>query len=143
MTVPVVRAAAPADAPALAALVGQLGYPATAEEIEQRLARIDGFASAVAFVAEVGGRVAGVATAHAFPSIHAEHTVVWLTALVVDERHRGDGIGRLLTNTVEVWARERGATRLSLTSGIQRADAHAFYQRLGFTQTGVRLAKTL
>lgn len=34
---------------------------------------------------------------------------------------------------VEAWARERGASGLRLVSGETRADAHAFYQRLGFT----------
>jgi histone acetyltransferase (RNA polymerase elongator complex component) len=33
--------------------------------------------------------------------------------------------------------------RISVTSGIQRADAHEFYRRIGYAQTGLRFGKAL
>jgi len=53
--------------------------------------------------------------------------------LVVDSRARGKGIGRTLMTAAEAWARERGYTRLMLRSNTIRAEAHRFYQNLGYT----------
>jgi GNAT superfamily N-acetyltransferase len=44
---------------------------------------------------------------------------------------------------VEGWLRDRGAARITLTSGKQRADAHRFYRNLGYEETGLRFAKKL
>ena len=53
--------------------------------------------------------------------------------LVVDSRARGQGIGRSLMAAAESWTRERGYTRLMLRSNTIRAEAHRFYQGLGYT----------
>jgi GNAT superfamily N-acetyltransferase len=60
---------------------------------------------------------------------------------VVASDVRGRGIGRALVHEAEQWARAKGSPRMSLTSGVQRAEAHEFYKRLGYEQTGVRLTK--
>jgi GNAT superfamily N-acetyltransferase len=138
---PAVRHATPADARAIASLVGELGYPATASEIVSRLARLDDFPDAVVFVAEIGGEIAGAVTGHVFPTIHSSPIVAWLTMLVVGTSNQRRGVGRDLTTAIETWARERGAVRLSVTSGKQRADAHAFYEGLGYERSGFRFTK--
>ena len=138
-----IRRAQPDDASAIADLLGQLGYPATAADVVTRLRALEGFGHAVTFVADREGAVAGVATAHAFPSLHATKIVAWLTTLVVGDTHRASGVGRSLAEAVERWAREQGAERLSLTSGNQRHDAHAFYEHIGYERTGQRLTKQL
>jgi predicted N-acetyltransferase YhbS len=144
LTSPVtIREARASDAPAIAPLLGELGYPAASAEVVDRLAQLGNFQRAVAFVAERNGVVAGVATVHAFPSIHAATLVAWLTTLVVDSQLAGQGIGKQLVRAAEEWAREAGATRLSLTSGVQRTEAHAFYEHLGYKRTGVRLTRDL
>ena len=137
------RAATPADAPAIAALLGELGYPATADDVRQRLGRLATFDAATILVAEVDARVVGVATGHLFPSIHMTPIVAWLTLLVVSGNHHNRGVGRRLATAIEDWARSHGATRISVTSGPHRADAHAFYEHCGYQRSGVRLTKTL
>jgi GNAT superfamily N-acetyltransferase len=87
--------------------------------------------------------VTGVATGHVFHSIHSTPIVAWLTTLVVHERHQHSGIGRQLAAAVEDWARERGASRISVTSGKHRDGAHVFYEKIGYERTGVRLTKAL
>jgi predicted N-acetyltransferase YhbS len=138
-----IRAASIDDAAAIADLLGQLGYPATADEAVARLARIDRFRDAVVLVAEVNGEVAGLVTCHILPSIHMSAPVAWLTTLIVDDKHQRAGIGRDLTRAVESWARDHGATRISVTSGKQRAGAHAFYEGFGYEHTGMRFTKVL
>lgn len=139
-----IRAAAPSDAPTLCELLDQLGYPATESEIPARLAALASFPSAAAFVATNGfGEVVGLVTAHLFPSIHDNDPVAWLTTLVVLEDAREAGIGSALVRHVERWAMQKGARRISVTSGIQRRATHAFYEKRDYERTGLRFGKKL
>jgi GNAT superfamily N-acetyltransferase len=94
-------------------------------------------------VAEVDGSVAGVAALHVSPSLEHSTPAGKLAALVVDEAHRGTGLGRALVDAMEAEARERGCGVFFLTTAEGRADAHGFYERLGLERTGRRYAKTL
>jgi GNAT superfamily N-acetyltransferase len=137
-----IRPAEPSDADALSALVSELGYPAPSDDIPARLRTLTS-ERAIALVAERDGAVVGFATAHVISTIHSPGPVGWLTLLVVAERVRGGGVGRALVAQAEAWARSMGAAKLSVTSGAQRDDAHAFYERIGFARTGVRFGKPL
>ena len=138
-----VRPAVRGDAGAIAVLLTQLGYPVRAEEVIVRLGRMNGLKDVIVLVADIEEEVVGVITGHVFPSIHDSLPVAQLTSLVVNEDHRKLGVGARLTAAVEEWAREIGAARITLTSGLHRDEAHAFYKHLGYQQTGVRLAKEL
>jgi N-acetylglutamate synthase and related acetyltransferases len=94
-------------------------------------------------VAELDGDVVGVATCHIYPALHRTEPVAWLTSLVTAGHARGRGVGGTLVSSIERWAAERGATRLSLTSATHRTDAHGFYERRGYERTGVRLTHAL
>jgi GNAT superfamily N-acetyltransferase len=54
--------------------------------------------------------------------------------LVVSSESRSQGVGRLLLQRAEQWAREKGMTRLLLRSNVKRNDAHRFYLREQYTQ---------
>lgn len=139
-----IRVAAPSDAPSLCELLEQLGYPASESEIPARLAAIASFPNAAAFVATNGfGEVVGLATAHLIPSVHDNEPVAWLTALVVLDDAREAGIGSALVRHVERWAAQKGARRISVTSGIQRKATHAFYEKRDYEKTGLRFGKKL
>jgi GNAT superfamily N-acetyltransferase len=128
---PIIRAARPEDAPALAPLASQLGYPSTTEDIDSRLALILPDPTQLIAVAEVSGQV--VAWIHAALYLTLESgAAVELRGLVVDENRRGQGLGRALTERVEEWAREQGAHVIRLRSNVIRDGAHAFYQHLGY-----------
>jgi GNAT superfamily N-acetyltransferase len=66
-----------------------------------------------------------------------------ITALVVARRARGRGIGRLLVSEAEARFAGQGVGRIMVNSGTARADAHAFYVRLGYDETGRRFVKQL
>jgi len=143
MDAPTIRPAVDEDAPALARMLDQLGYPTDASEIPQRLERMRERPGTTVFVAEQRGKPVGVVTVHLFPSLHTSDPVAWLTALVVDETVRGSGVGSALLKRAEEWAARHGARRLALTSHLRRKEAHEFYKRREYEQTGVRLAKEL
>lgn len=139
----VLRPPSNADAAALSALLGELGYPTTPSAVPARLAALATHPGALAWVAELDGRVVGVVSVHMLPAIHMTEPVAYLTALVVGEAARGRGVGQLLVARAEEWALARGASRMSLTSALHRTEAHAFYEKLGYERTGLRLTKTL
>jgi len=138
-----VRLAGHGDAAAIAALVTQLGYPSAAHEAEARLARLKDHPDIRAYVAEQAGRVAGVIGLMVFPAFHRDGLHGYITALVVDQGHRGGGIGRALLAAAEAWFTERGVKRVNLTTALHREDAHDFYQKRGYTFTGKRYSKIL
>lgn len=140
---PHIRRATPEDAESIARLLTQLGYPAAASDIPARLARLASRERGAVLVAERSASVVGLATVHILSVINRQQEVAWLTALVVDESARGSGVGRALVAGVETFARESGCERLSVTTHERRADARAFYTRLGLEQTGRRFGKTL
>lgn len=138
-----IRPAVAADAPALARMLDQLGYPTSANEIPKRLERMAERPGTTVFVADQRGEPVGVVTVHLFPSLHTSEPVAWLTALVVEETARGTGVGSALVQRAEDWAVRHGATRLALTSALRRTEAHEFYKTRAYLHTGVRLAKEL
>lgn len=138
-----IRAATDADAPAIAALLADLGYPAESGAIPERLAALASHPGTLAIVAELDGDVVGLATCHVYPALHRVEPVAWLTSLVTAELARRRGVGGALVASVERWATSRGATRLSLTSATKRTDAHEFYERRGYEKTGIRLGRAL
>jgi N-acetylglutamate synthase-like GNAT family acetyltransferase len=139
----VIRDARPDDAEALAALIGQLGYPTTPEAVAGRLARLQASDADRVVVAELNGEIVGLASLHTSLSVEYDEPAAKLSAIVVDERHRQRGIGEALVAAMEAEARERGCCLIFLTTAARRADAHDFYRRLGFEETGLRFAKPL
>ncbi|OIU72027.1 GNAT family N-acetyltransferase [Rossellomorea aquimaris] len=53
---------------------------------------------------------------------------IWVCDLVTDANERSQGHGQELLLYVEKWARSHGYERISLSSGLQRIDAHRFYE---------------
>ena len=138
-----VRSAVDGDAPVLARLLAELGYPAPADAMTGRLRamRDDG---SEAFVAVGDDDVPiGLACMTTHVALHADAPTGYITALVTSSTARGTGVGRALVTAAESWARARGCTKLSVTSAEHRADAHAFYPRCGMPYTGRRFSKSL
>lgn len=136
-----IRAARESDAPAMAELLAQLGYPSSVASIPMRLAKLH-TEGGVVLVAVSGRReVVGVASAVSYAALHTDTPVAYITALVTNENVRGRGVGRRMVSALEQWAHDRGCPRLSVTSGEHRMDAHAFYSQCGFSLTGRRFTK--
>jgi len=126
-----VRQARLADAPRIAALATQLGYPSPASEVRKRLERIRHDNDHFVCVAEIGGTVVGWVHAFVKYSIDAGPRAE-IGGLVVDESHRGLGLGKLLMSQVEEWARLRELEGVYMRSNVLREAAHAFYEAIGF-----------
>ena len=138
-----IRVAGPEDAPEIARLLEQLGYPASEEQARARLTTVAENADGMALVAERDGRVVGLVGLHLLPFLERDGRWCRVTALVVDEALRGKGIGRELIEEAERVAREKDCRCVEVSSGPRRADAHGFYERLGYEERRRRFQKWL
>jgi len=121
-----------ADAPFVADLTTQLGYPSTAEEAAERLASLaERPTEHAALVAEEDGNAVGWVHVALVPALAMDLTAD-IGGLVVDDAHRSGGIGAELLAAAEAWAREHGAARMVVRSRIARERAHQFYERKGY-----------
>ena len=127
-----VRRAQLEDAVAVAELATQLGYPTPADAARERLARrAEEPAGHAVVVTEGDAGVTGwiqVSVALRIDSPPCGE----IAGLVVDEAHRGAGVGEELVSEAARWARERGVAELRVRSNVLRKRAHRFYARLGF-----------
>jgi GNAT superfamily N-acetyltransferase len=142
MSALVIRTATPMDAPALAPLISELGYPADAALAGERLALLQA-AGDEALVALRGSDLVGLAALHLTPLLHRPGPLGRITALVASASARRQGIGRALVQVAEARLAERGCVRIELTSNLQRKEAHAFYWALGYVDDGLRFSRTL
>lgn len=123
------------DAPAVALLATQLGYPSTAEQIRARFLGLDGFPDARVLIAE-GSDGTAVGWLHVFGRRLLESDPdAEVGGLIVEEQARGRGIGKALMASAESWARERGYKIVSIRSNVIRAETHEFYKGLGYAVT--------
>jgi N-acetylglutamate synthase-like GNAT family acetyltransferase len=127
-----IRDAKRSDSPVVAALLDQLGYPASPGEVERRLERLRSTGADRIFVAELEGQVVGLAALHVSASIEYDRDAGKVSAIVVDEKWRRRGVGEALMRQVLRWAEEERLDRLVLHA----SDAgRALYERLGFVGT--------
>jgi len=139
-----IRPAVAADAPAIAELLDQLGYPASADDVVARLDRLASSPTDRVLVAEQGeAGVAGVLALHWMAALHQSGDVAKIMALVVDEHRRGARVGERLVHEAATLARAHGCATLMVTTHLRRERAHRFYERLGFAFTGRRYVLAL
>ena len=127
----VIRLGTAEDAERIAALATQLGYPTTEEEMQRRLAQVEQEETHVVYVAAQDGRVVGWIHVSVRPLVVVDRAAE-IEGLVVDEAHRGRGIGHLLIQQAEQWMRERDCHTAYVRSNIVRERAHGFYDELGY-----------
>lgn len=137
-----IRGATAGDVAGLASLLAELGYPAPEASIAERLELV--LASGeIVLVAVRRDALVGLLTGHVTPVLHRPAPVGRITALVITERARGQGVGRALVTAAEAALAARGCGMVEVTSNRRRTDAHAFYEHVGYQVTSLRFNKLL
>jgi ribosomal protein S18 acetylase RimI-like enzyme len=67
----------------------------------------------------------------------------WVWDIVIDETHRGRGLGREAMQLAEERARAAGATTLGLTVFAHNPVAWHLYEQLGYASISTRMSKVL
>jgi GNAT superfamily N-acetyltransferase len=137
-----IRDAEPGDLERLLQLYGLLegpyrGIKATdGDEAAHRFTRILLDPNQRTIVAEIDGKVVGTLVVAILPNLaHGGAPYAVVENVVVDEEHRGEGIGRALMHDALALARETGAYKLTLSTNARRKEAHEFYRSLGMKET--------
>jgi ribosomal protein S18 acetylase RimI-like enzyme len=137
-----IREATIADSDQIAQLVSDLGYPTSSSQMHMRLESILKDHDYHTLVACEGDQIVGFIGTRVGPLYESDHLYGQIMALgVAGARQRG-GIGRMLMQAAETILIQRGARVLVVTSGNHRTDAHAFYEKHGYSFTGRRYKKS-
>ena len=130
-TDPAIRDMTHDDIEAIMPLMIQLGYEMNIDELRRRFETVISTAGHHLLVCEQDGQILGFCHMFARPALEKPPEAI-VQSLVVDAEARQDGIGRALISAVEVWAKQQGFASVSLSSQVDREDAHAFYASLGY-----------
>ena len=139
-----VRVASVSDAQDVARLTAQLGYDVEPSLAKVRLSNILARPDQRFLIAESNHSTVG--WLHAAIGEYVEtDSFVLIGGLVVDRSQRRQGIGRLLMEHAEKWAKEKGCVVVRLSSSAGRTEAHEFYKQLGYSniKTQYAFAKSL
>jgi GNAT superfamily N-acetyltransferase len=143
------RRAAAGDVPAIVALLADDPIGASRETPDDRepyaasFRAIDADPNQMLVVVERSDRVVATMQLTFIPGLSRRGT--WraqIEGVRVASTERGAGYGEQLMRWAIEQARQRGCALVQLTSDARRAEAHRFYERLGFvaSHTGFKLA---
>lgn len=136
-----IRLARPADAPVLAALLGELFAqerefaPDPAAQLRGLSLIFDQGSEVRIVVAEVGGRVIGMGALHYLVSTYLGAKVAMLEDVIVTASQRGNGIGKALMAALIEQARADGCERITLLTDHDNATGQGFYESFGFSRS--------
>ncbi len=133
------------DLEAVISLMRELNYPTTINVMRERIQASENNPKLCTMVAELEGKVVGMIALNQVKSYARSETATQVSALIVSEEHRGQGIGKRLIRSAEAWGQNQGSHILFLTSGnrVERAPAHAFYEHIGFEKIGYQFVRRL
>ena len=148
MPEPVLRQATAADIPAIVRLLPDDELGQSRESGDERVyaaafADIERDPNNMIFVIDMDGAVAGCAQLTIIRGLGRRAvTRGQIESVRVASSHRGQGLGRWFMQELIEAARRHGCGLVQLTSDRRRADAHRFYESLGFAAShiGFKLA---
>ncbi len=140
-----IREATLNDIKELAVLMDQLGYPTTVKQMRIRLHAIEASPNHYTLVACYEMKVVGMIGFHTDILYNKDGIYARVIAFVVGANYRNKGIGKLLLNEVESFAKKIGAVGIVLNSGNrkERANAHQFYRKMGYKAESTGFSKPL
>jgi ribosomal protein S18 acetylase RimI-like enzyme len=136
-----IRLATVQDAEQISLLIRELGYAMSPQQLRQKLIAAQDSKMDRVMVAVSGEQLLGCISLHVMPLFHAEGNLGRITALVVSEQRRSQGIGHALILQAHQWFEAANCMRFEVTSGDQRERAHRFYERHGYARQGQRLLR--
>lgn len=119
------------DFPSVSKLSSQLGYIIEPEIMVENYSFMAQCHKNGFFVASLGDELVGWVHVYGVQPLQSK-SYAEIGGVVVNESHRRLGIGRSLIFKCEEWAKEHGFSHMRLRSGVQRPEAHQFYEIIGY-----------
>ena len=141
----VIEKASISDCAAIGKLIrNELGYPEVDDvSLAERLRQMESDPKHTTLVARKDGAVVGFIGLYTGIAYELEGTHMRILALAVDQACQNCGIGSLLLARAEALAAEHKVRYMMLNSGLQRLDAHRFYERHGYIKKGYSFRRKL
>ncbi len=114
-------------------LAGVLGYPISESIVKNNMSRILNDEKQEFLVFDNGNQVVGFIEAETYDTVYSKEIMFNVLGLVVDAQEQGHEIGAQLLSALEENAKARGINVIRLNSGVQRHEAHQFYEHQGYT----------
>ncbi len=109
----------------------EMGYEYPAEDTQKQLKQLLNDSNHKIYVAIVADKIVGYIHANNYELLYAPY-LKNIMGIAVSSDFRKNGIGKMLLNVVEKWAKDTGAYGVRLVSGSTRIGAHAFYTSCGY-----------
>lgn len=144
----IIRAAVEPDAAALASITTEIGYPIDESTTRERLRELTESGDLMLVAADASAATDSADTIIGFILLHRTRFLHRppdgrISTLGVTAQRRNEYIGEQLVRAAEQIFREWGCTRVEVTSGAARTDAHRFYERFGYVEQPKRFIKLL
>ena len=88
----------------------------------------------ITLVARIENQVVGFITSVRSLAVGLDNGFIHITGLAVKKAWQGKGIGKMLLDYHEDYAKSVGVTSIILNSGMKRKEAHEFYKKNGFSK---------
>ncbi|ELY4663642.1 GNAT family N-acetyltransferase [Cronobacter muytjensii] len=136
----IIRDARLNDETQLCLLFEQLGYSIGETQVAAWLGPREASGTRV-LVAETAKRISGAIVLHLIQPLHEPGKWGLISALIVDDASRGEGLGAKLLEAAHAEARAQGCTQIELSSSERRVRAHQFYETQGYREVRKRFVK--
>jgi GNAT superfamily N-acetyltransferase len=129
----IIRNAEIEDAEQLIALLDQLGYPCSLDQLKNRLQAYARDLHQV-IVATESESIIGFITFVCYELFVHEGRCMHIESMVIDAQHRGKGIGKKLLQFAEDYAKTNNCKIIELITRNRRKEdgTHTFYERMGY-----------
>ncbi len=94
-------------------------------------------------VAIEDNKVVGVLISRVINRLAKKKNILFIDDLIVNEKYRNTGIGKLLIQDATNYAKSKDCGALELTSMIENVNAHKFYENNGFEKRQYKFKKHL
>lgn len=121
----------------------ELGYSVSKSKLQTRIKQMCKHKEYNIFVAIEHHQVVGFIGVHTHLVFENPGKIMRIIALAVSQKHQKIGIGANLVAKAEQYAKKKHISILMVNSGINRTDAHQFYQKQGFFQKGYSFCKKI
>jgi GNAT superfamily N-acetyltransferase len=119
------------DNEAVQKLFVQLGYQPNLHQVTEMIRFMNPHPDYEVVVMEINGAAVGCMTLQVRFRIE-EGAFLQIAALVTDQAHRGQGLGKQMLEYAENHARKKNISSVALYTNKKRIDAHRFYQTNGY-----------
>jgi len=109
----------------------ELGYEYNEGKVKKRIEYLLKNTKDIVFVAEQKNEVIGYIHGSPYELLYSD-SLVNILGFVVKEQYRNQCVGSILIAKLECWAKENGFYGIRLVSGVDRLNAHKFYENHGY-----------